>query len=264
MLDHRGLGKEDCTMARAEPLSNFNYDANVQTCQVGGHPSSLAGGGDPGAVEQSYKEGGRIMQFYIYIDIFTGLVTLAMVVAVVWLSERQIGQLRIQLLTQAKASQELMEAMIKTSMAALLPKIGDRFGSPVIRRAQQYLDEIYSETHKKCTGLDRASDAYKLEFRGEATKILEAWRQNQPLKYLELMEIGGFYDEVGLLCLRGYLHLEDVLDLYSLNIICAGVVLESHIKDRQKREQPTVYEHFLKLFGEAQKFTDYDPVSRQI
>lgn len=194
------------------------------------------------------------------IDIFVGVVTLLMVGAIIWLGIKQIGQLREQLVSQARTSQEQMTTVIRASRAALLPQIDARYCEPIMSQAQQLLKELYSEVRTRCKEKDRSSAAYKAQFQGAATEILDDWRENRSTEYLQLMALCDFYELVGLLCHRQYLNLEDILDLYSLAIINPGTILETHIKHRQSQEQRDVYEWFLYLLDESRKSTpDYHP-----
>lgn len=183
--------------------------------------------------------------FNIDIDPLTAGATLLMLIGIVWVGVRQIGQLREQLVAQLKASQDQMQTIMERSHASLLPQIDARMDSLDIEESKRKERELLVRALDECTHLSgRKREA---EVRACFARYADEWKRDRKPDYEVLMRKCYYFETIGFMCDRKYLLVNDIAELYGMPILRTYLLLEPHINDRQQNEGPKLLENFVKL-----------------
>ena len=82
--------------------------------------------------------------------------------------------------------------------------------------------------------------------RDECSRRLYEMRDNDRERYLAVLKLPGFFETVGMFVERGYVPVDDIIDLYGDSLLRADDVLGMHLQKRA--EEPGMPEGYFKYF----------------
>jgi hypothetical protein len=193
----------------------------------------------------------------ITIDPLVGIATLVMAGGLIWIGYCQFGALKDQLINQLKISQQQMKTIIERGYATLLPSIDDRYECREMQESRNIEQKLLDRAKGECASL--TGKTFEQKLCSCFLNYVIDLRDKDHAQYLILMRKINFFETVGYLCKKSYLSYDDVIELYSMPITRAYLLLLPHIQDRQSKEGSKIYEFFVELGKKAvKKYPDYD------
>ncbi len=144
---------------------------------------------------------------------------------------------------------------LRIANATLLMELDHRFDSKELDAARNLIMQINEEISVEISGAyPLANEEEKVQrIVVEWTTRLASMRANDRPKYSSLLQIGGFFETVGMMVKREYVSKDDALGLFMGPIIMFGRNFKPHINERQNEAgvPDGMFEHALYLYDLA-------------
>jgi hypothetical protein len=190
----------------------------------------------------------------------TGIALATIAALALWFAWRQVREMQESTRRQADSARNVE----LQTRANILLTLDERWETEPMLSVRRELEILISVVEAELARADPQSrDVLRLRRAPVLAARLDQMRREDFEQYFRLCKISGFFETVGYVVRAGYIPLDDVINLLGGSILEAGRVFRPHIQATKSQPggDPRMYEHFLWLLGELEKYVSTSVVS---